>query len=179
MKNLSTQLDCVERENLMKRYQPRISMSFMALALVGLTGITGLANPRPRPFHLVEHGKVQVRPRDTTGDIRDLVSDGAGTATQLGFFTSHREAVLSAQTPGGQVFNFQGAITLTTATGDQLFASITGTVDFSTGHADLIYQFTGGTKGSKFENASGTTFWSVDVAKGEYDAVAEGQIILD
>jgi hypothetical protein len=69
-------------------------MSLMALALVGLTGITGLANPRPRPFHLVEHGKVQVRPRDTTGDIRDLVSDGAGTATQLGFFTSHREAVL-------------------------------------------------------------------------------------
>jgi hypothetical protein len=161
----------------MKRYLSKTSVSLIALALVGLNGITTLA--APRPFHLVEHGRVQVRPLDTTGDTRELVADGIGTATHLGLFTLHREAVLSAQTPGGVVFNAQGAATLTAANGDQLFTTFTGTVDFSTGHADLIYQWTGGTKGSKFENATGITTWSVDVANGEYDSVAEGEIILN
>jgi hypothetical protein len=75
------------------------------------------------------------------------------------------------------VFNAQGTATLTGANGDQLFTTFTGTVDFSTGHADLIYQWTGGT--NKFENATGTTTWSVDVAKGEYDSVADGEIIFN
>jgi len=150
-------------------------MSLIALALVSNASMAGVA--QQRPFHLVEHGRVQVRPLDTTGDTRELIADGIGTATHLGLFTLHREAVLEAQTPGGVVFNAQGTATLTAANGDQLFTTFTGTVDFSTGHADLIYQWTGGT--NKFENATGTTTWSVDVAKGEYDSVADGEIIFN
>ena len=161
----------------MKRYLSSITMSLIALALVGTTGTSGVA--QPRPFHLVEHGRVQVRPLDTTGDTRELIADGIGTATHLGLFTLHREAVLAAQTPGGVVFDVQGSATLTAANGVQLFTTFTGTVDFSTGHADLIYQWTGGTKGSRFENATGTTTWSVDVANGEYDSVAEGEIVFN
>jgi hypothetical protein len=161
----------------MKRLLSTISVSPIALLLVALAGITALAIPRP--FHLVEHGNVQVHPLDVTGDTRELVADGSGTATHLGFFTLHREAVLEAQTPGGVVFNAQGTATLTAANGDQLFTTFTGTVDFSTGHADLIYQWTGGTNGSRFENATGTTIWSVDVAVGEYDSVAQGEIIFN
>jgi hypothetical protein len=159
----------------MKRYLSRISLSLIALALVGIASVAGVG--QQRPFHLVEHGRVQVRPLDTTGDTRELIADGIGTATHLGLFTLHREAVLQAQTPGGVVFNAQGTATLTGANGDQLFTTFTGTVDFSTGHADLIYQWTGGT--NKFENATGTTTWSVDVAKGEYDSVADGEIIFN
>ena len=161
----------------MKRYLSRISLSLIALALVGIASVAGVG--QQRPFHLVEHGRVQVRPLDTTGDTRELIADGIGTATHLGLFTLHREAILTAQTPGGVVFNAQGTATLTAANGDQLFTTFTGTVDFSTGHADLIYQWTGGTTGSKFENATGTTTWSVDVAKGEYDSVADGEIIFN
>jgi hypothetical protein len=43
------------------------------------------------------------------------------------------------------------------------------------GHADLVYEWTGGT--GRFAHATGVTFWSVDVANGEYDVVANGQII--
>jgi hypothetical protein len=139
---------------------------------MGLTSLTALAVPRP--FHLVEHGNVTVNPQDATGNILDLVADGVGTATHLGFFTLHREAVLTARS-GGPVFDVNGRATLTAGNGEQLRASITGTVDLSTGHADLVYEWTGGT--GRFENATGTTFWSVDVSNGTYDAVAEGQII--
>jgi hypothetical protein len=85
-----------------------------------------------------------------------------------------RTAVLTAtSTPG--VFDFNGEATLTAATGEQLTTTITGTFNANIGHADLIYEWTGGT--GRFENATGTTFWSVDVADGQYDVVATGQII--
>jgi hypothetical protein len=157
---------------LMKRYLSRINIAMMALAVMGLATLTALAVARP--FHLVEHGKVTITARDDTGAVRDLVADGVGTATHLGLFTLHREAVLTARS-GGPIFDVQGEATLTAATGEQLRTSFTGTIDLSVGHADLIYEWTGGSKG-RFENATGTTVWSVDAANGSYDAVAEGEL---
>ncbi|HEV8431460.1 MAG TPA: hypothetical protein VGQ41_26405 [Pyrinomonadaceae bacterium] len=156
----------------MKRYLSRINIAMMALAVMGLATLTALAVARP--FHLVEHGKVTITARDDTGAVRDLVADGVGTATHLGLFTLHREAVLTARS-GGPIFDVQGEATLTAATGEQLRTSFTGTIDLSVGHADLIYEWTGGSKG-RFENATGTTVWSVDAANGSYDAVAEGEL---
>jgi len=40
----------------------------------------------------------------------------------------------------------------------------------------LVYEWTGGT--GRFENATGLTFWSVEVSpNGDYDVVANGQLI--
>jgi len=129
----------------------------------------------PRPFHLVEHGKLTVTPRDASGTVLDVVAEGVGTATHLGVITVLRTATLTATaTPG--VFDFNGEATLTAASGEILTSTITGTLNAAVGHADLVYQWTGGT--GRFEHAIGTTFWSVDVADGEYDAVANGQIIF-
>lgn len=156
----------------MKRYVSIISVSLMILGIVTFSALTVLAVERP--FHLVEHGNVSVTPRDSTGKILDLSADGIGTATHLGLFSLHRDAVLTSDT-GGPVFDVKGEATLTSANGEQLRSTITGTVDLSTGHADLIYEWTGGSKG-RFENATGTTTWSVDVSNGKYDAVASGSI---
>lgn len=156
----------------MKRYLSRFGRSLKALTLVGVMSLTVLAGPRP--FHLVEHGRLTATPRDQSGTVLDVVANGTGTATHLGAITVERSAVLTAtSTPG--VFDFNGEATLTAATGEQLTTTITGTFNANIGHADLIYEWTGGT--GRFENATGTTFWSVDVADGWYDVVATGQII--
>lgn len=157
----------------MKRYLSRISLSLVTLGLVSLITLTALAVPRA--FHLVEHGNLTVTPRDATGDTLDLAANGLGTATHLGLFTLHREAVLTRRS--GAIFDVNGEATLTAANGEQLRTTFTGTLDQSIGHADLVYEWTGGSKG-RFENAVGTTFWSVDVdvVHGSYDAVADGQI---
>jgi hypothetical protein len=158
----------------MKRLS-RMSIRVVTIGLLGLTALTALA--APRPFHLVEHGTLTATPRTGAGDVLDLVADGMGTATHLGLITVHREAVLT-QRPGSPLFDVVGQATLTAANGEQLRTSFTGILDSSTGHVDLIYQWTGGSKG-RFENAIGTTIWSVDVsANGSYDAVAEGEIIF-
>ena len=147
--------------------------SLMAIALIGVMSLTVLAGARP--FHLVEHGKLTVTPRDTSGTVLDVVAEGVGTATHLGVITVDRTAILTAtSTPG--VFDFNGEATLTAATGEKLTSTITGTLNAAVGHADLVYQWTGGT--GRFEHATGTTIWSVDVANGEYDAVATGQIVF-
>ena len=155
----------------MKRYLSRTSVSLVILGLVGLTTLTALAVPRA--FHLVEHGNLTPTPRDPSGDTIDLVTDGVGTATHLGLFTTHREAVLTRR--NGPIYDVNGVATLTAANGEQLRTSFTGTLDMSIGHADLIYEWTGGSKG-RFENAVGTTIWSIEVGKGTYDAVADGEI---
>lgn len=156
----------------MKRYLFDFGTTLMALSLIGLMSLTAFASPRP--FHLVEHGQLNVTPRDASGNVLDVVAEGVGTATHLGVITVQRTATLTAtSTPG--VFDFNGEATLTAATGEKLTSTITGTFNAAVGHADLIYQWTGGT--GRFEHATGTTFWSVDVADGEYDAVANGQII--
>jgi hypothetical protein len=153
----------------MKRF---LSKNLLGLALIGIVSLTALAGPRP--FHLVEHGNLTVTPRDPSGTVLDVVANGTGTATHLGASTVHRTATLTAtSTPG--IFDFNGEATLTAASGELLTTTITGTLNANIGHADLIYQWTGGT--GRFEHATGTTFWSVDVADGEYDVVASGQII--
>jgi len=156
----------------MKHYLSRFGSSLMALSLVAAISLTALAGARP--FHLVEHGQLQVTPRDNSGAVLDVVASGVGTATHLGTITVQRTATLTA-TSTPSVFDFNGEATLTAASGEQLNSTITGTFNAAIGHADLIYQWTGGT--GRFENATGTTFWSVDVANGEYDVVANGQII--
>src|SRR6185369_2258982 len=156
----------------MKHYLSKFGSSLLALALVGAVSLTAFATVRP--FHLVEHGQLQVTPRDQTGTVLDVVANGVGTATHLGAITVQRTATLTAtNTPG--IFDFNGEATLTAATGEKLTTGIEGTFNATTGHADLVYEWTGGT--GRFEHATGTTFWSVDVADGEYDVVANGQII--
>jgi len=157
--------------NLMKLHLSKFGSNLKALALIGVMSLTALAGARP--FHLVEHGQLTVTPRDQSGTVLDVVANGVGTATHLGAITVQRTATLTAtSTPG--VFDFNGEATLTAATGEKLTTTITGTFNAANGHADLIYQWTGGT--GRFEHATGTTFWSVDVADGEYDVVANGQI---
>ena len=157
----------------MKRYLSNFGSTLKALSLIGVMSLTAFAGPRP--FHLVEHGQLTVTPRDASGAVLDVVAEGVGTATHLGVITVHRTATLTATaTPG--IFDFNGAATLTAPTGEVLTSTITGTLNAVVGHADLIYQWTGGT--GRFEHATGTTFWSVDVVNGEYDAVANGQIIF-
>jgi len=159
----------------MKRYLPMFGrLSLMALALVGVMSLTVFAGAAPRPFHLVEHGQLVVTPRDASGTILDVVANGTGTATHLGAITVQRTATLTAtSTPG--IFDFKGDAVLTSAAGDQLTTEIDGKFNATTGHADLVYEWTGGT--GRFEHATGVTFWSVDVADGEYDVIANGQII--
>ena len=156
----------------MKRYFSKFGTSLIALTLIGLISLTALAGARP--FHLVEHGHLTVTPRDANGTVLDVVAEGTGTATHLGAITVERTATLTATTTPG-VFDFNGEATLTAASGEKLTTTITGTFNANVGHADLIYEWTGGT--GRFEHATGTTFWSVDVADGEYDVVASGQIV--
>ena len=141
----------------------------MTLGLVGLTALTALA--APRPFHLVEHGTARVA---KDGDTLVLVADGTGTATHLGRFTLHRTATLKPSTEASEL-EVDGQATLTAANGDQLEASIEGTLNPQTGHAVLIYQWKGGT--GRFQNASGTTVWLVQLNPDQtYDVVADGVI---
>ena len=156
----------------MKRYLSMLGSTLMAVALIGVMSLTALASTRP--FHLVEHGLITATPRDRSGTVLDVVASGTGTATHLGTITVERTATLTATaTPG--VFDFKGEAILTAATGEKLTTEIDGTFNAVTGHADLVYEWTGGT--GRFEHATGTTFWSVDVANGEYDVVANGQIV--
>jgi hypothetical protein len=155
----------------MKHYLSKFGSNVMAIFLIALTSLTVLAGPRP--FHLVEHGQLTVTPRDASGTVLDVVAEGVGSATHLGVITVQRTATLTAtSTPG--VFDFNGEATLTAASGEKLTSTITGTLNAAVGHADLVYQWTGGT--GRFEHATGITFWSVDVANGEYEVVANGQI---
>ena len=156
----------------MKRILFLFGRNLMALALTGVVSVVALAGPRP--FHLVEHGQITATPRDASGTVLDVVATGTGTATHLGAITVERTATLTATaTPG--IFDFKGEAVLTSASGDQLTTEIDGTFNAVTGHADLVYEWTGGT--GRFEHATGITFWSVDVANGEYDVVANGQIV--
>ena len=158
----------------MKYYFSKFGTHLIALALLGAMSLTALAGPRP--FHLVEHGNITATPRDPSGTVLDVVASGSGTATHLGAITVERTATLTAtSTPG--IFDFKGEAVLTAANGEQLTTEIDGTFNANTGHADLVYEWTGGT--GRFEHATGVTFWSVDVdnVKGEYDVVANGQIV--
>jgi hypothetical protein len=149
----------------MKHYLSKISITLMTLALMGLGSLTAPA--ATRPFHLVEHGTLAV---DKDGN---LVADGTGTATHLGRFNLHRTATLKP-TLGGQL-EVDGQATLTAGNGDQLEASIQGILNPQTGKAVLIYEWKGGT--GRFQNATGTTVWLVQVNPDQtYDVVVDGVI---
>ena len=152
----------------MKRYLFRISISLLTLALIGLSAFTALAVTRP--FHLVEHGTLSTT---NNGDILALVTDGTGTATHLGRIDVHRTATLKPTMEGE--LEVDGQATLTAANGDRLESSIKGTLNPQTGKAVLIYEWKGGT--GRFQNASGTTVWLVQVNPDQtYDVVADGII---
>src|SRR5215467_13671551 len=126
----------------MKRCLSIFSNSLMALALIGVMSLTVLADPRP--FHLVEHGQIIATPRDRSGTVLDVVANGTGTATHLGAITVQRTATLTAtSTPG--IFDFKGDAILIAASGETLTTEIDGTFNAATGHADLVYEWTGGT----------------------------------
>ena len=149
----------------MKHYLYRINISLLTLALVGVSALTALAVTRP--FHLVEHGTLTTT---KDGDNLDLVTDGTGTATHLGRFDLHRTATVKLTT--GEV---EGHATLTAANGDKLESSIKGTLNPQTGKAVLVYEWQGGS--GRFQNATGTTVWLVQVNPDQtYDVVADGII---
>jgi hypothetical protein len=150
----------------MKRYVSVISNILMTVALMGLTAYAALTHTRP--FHLVEHGTLTV---DQDGN---LVSDGTGTATHLGSFTLHRTAKLKPSEDGSGLVDVDGRATLIAANGDQLEASIEGTLNPQTHHAVLAYEWKGGT--GRFKNATGTAIWLVDITDNTYDVVADGVI---
>jgi hypothetical protein len=157
----------------MKRYLSIFGTHLIAVALLGVMSLTVLAGARP--FHLVEHGQLQATPRDASGTVLDVVAEGVGTATHLGAITVQRTATLTATASPG-IFDFKGEATLTAANGDTLTTEIDGIFNANIGHADLVYEWTGGT--GRFEHATGITSWSVDVAAdGEYDVIANGEII--
>jgi len=155
----------------MKRYSFQIGVSLMALVLMGFNAMTALANTRP--FHLVEHGTL------TPNEDGSTTADGTGTATHLGKISVHRTFILTPTSVANEL-NLEGHATLTAANGDKLETGLEGilTVDPSTntGHAVLTYQWEGGT--GRFENATGTTIWHVDVnlSDNTYDVVADGVI---
>jgi hypothetical protein len=162
----------------MKCILSKFGGKLMALPLIAVVSLVVLAAPRafhPRPFHLVEHGTLTQTPRDQSNTVIDVVAEGTGTATHLGAITVHRTFTLTATDKPG-IFDVDGEATLTAATGETLTTEIKGTFDAVVGHASLAYGWTGGT--GRFEHATGDTSWSVDVANGEYDAVANGEIIF-
>jgi hypothetical protein len=155
----------------MKRYLSRISISLMTLGLVGFTALTALAVPRP--FHLVEHGTATLSQKVGDHTIF-LAADGTGNATHLGRFTLQRTATLTPTSDEG-VFDVVGQATLIASNGDQLFASIKGTLNRKTLQAFLTYEWNGGT--GRFQNASGETTWLVELHPDlTYDVVANGVI---
>jgi len=153
----------------MKRYQTKISISLMILSLVSLTTLTVLANAMP--FHLVEHGTLTPVPNQPG----HFVAEGTGRATHLGAIIVHRTLSLTPTTDGSGLVDVEGEATLVAANGDELRTGIEGTLNPETGHAILVYDWEGGT--GRFENATGTTTWQVDVnPDNTYDVVADGII---
>jgi hypothetical protein len=150
----------------MKRYLLRSNIALMSLALLVTIALSALA--KPRPFHLKEHGTATFNADGT------ITSDGTGTATHLGRFTLHRTATLTPS-PDGSDAIVNGEATITAANGDLLKASITGTFNPATGNGVLIYEWKGGT--GRFQNATGTTVWLVELYPDlTYDVVANGVI---
>ncbi|MGH8527295.1 MAG: hypothetical protein ACREXY_24750 [Gammaproteobacteria bacterium] len=74
------------------------------------------------------------------------------------------------------VVDVEGKATLIAANGDQLEASIKGTLNPQTNHAVLAYEWKRGT--GRFQNASGVATWLVDLHLSDhtYDVVADGII---
>ena len=56
----------------MMRCLSKCGGSLMAVVLIAVMSLTVLAGSRP--FHLVEHGRLTVTPRDASGTVLDVVA---------------------------------------------------------------------------------------------------------
>jgi hypothetical protein len=123
-----------------------------------------------QPFVLTEDGQATFHPDGT------VTAEGAGVATLLGHFTSHREATL-APVAGTTLLRVEGTAVFTGENGDQLFSRIEGFLDPSTGTAALEYYWEGGT--GQFRHARGEALFLVQVhPDGTFHVDAAGDIRL-
>jgi hypothetical protein len=134
---------------------------------------SGGANPKARPFHLKESGSAAFNGPIAVGTT--INASASGQATHLGAFTLHDTSTIVEIV--GPVLHIVGQADLEAANGDHLFASFTGTVNLATGEGTLAFEWTGGSTGGRFENATGATIWQVSVNQDlTYTAVADGVI---
>lgn len=130
------------------------------------------SHSQDRPFHLKESGSAVI---NSDGTINGSAS---GKATHLGNFTLHDTSTIVGLevTPEGVILQIVGQAELEAANGDKLYASLSGTVNFTTGKGTLTFEWTGGT--NRFAQATGTTNWQItlNVADLTYSAVADGVI---
>jgi hypothetical protein len=139
---------------------------------------SGKGHSHARPFHLEESGAAVINPNGT------ISASASGHATHLGAFTlTDSSTIVGMEIIDGEVIvhfaglrsNLQGA-DLVAANGDHLYASFTGSVNFTTGEGTLNFEWEGGT--GRFANATGSTVWHVNVNLLDltYTAVADGDI---
>src|SRR5262245_13287804 len=81
-----------------------------------------------RPFHLEDSGKAEFNLDGTVS------ANASGTATHLGAFTLHdRSTVRTEVTSEGIILHLDGKAVLEAANGDKLCASLSGSVNLTTG----------------------------------------------
>jgi hypothetical protein len=103
------------------------------------------ADAQSRPYHATGVAQFAANQSDFTG---------SGQATHLGHYTEIGQVVFApTSTPG--ILAVTGWTRYTAANGSQLYASISGTVDVTTGAIVATATYTGGT--GRFSNASGSS----------------------
>ena len=132
----------------------------------------GSANAQTRPFHLEESGSAVI-------NGLTINASASGTATHLGAFTLTDTSTIVGIDPTaeGVILHVAfGRADLEAANGDHLYASFSGSVNFTTGEGTLNFEWTGGT--GRFADATGTTLWHIDVNRADltYTVVADGVI---
>ena len=115
----------------------------LVLAALGVLALSAPAQAGERPH--VSHGTAQFV------NANDFV--GAGKATHLGHYNEVGSAQFSP-TADPTVFRVDGWSIYTAANGDQLFASLTGQLNASTGVITATVTYVGGT--GRFNDASGS-----------------------
>lgn len=123
--------------------------------LIRLFSLLALALPT---LSLASHAPAQSKPHFATGfgQFAANQSDftGGGQATHLGRYTEAGNVTFAPTgTPG--VFSVTGWTHYTAANGDQLYAVISGTVDFGSGAITATANYVGGT--GRFVDASGSS----------------------
>jgi hypothetical protein len=124
-----------------------------------------------RPFHLMESGTAVINPDGT------ISGSASGKATHLGAFTLHdTSSIVGVEvTPNGLILQIVGQAELVAANGDKLYASLSGSVNMTTGEGALTFKWTGGD--GRFADASGATVWQLTLNPDlSYTAVADGVI---
>ena len=136
-------------------------------------GVSAAAESQARPFHAEDAGSAAFNGPIAVGTT--ITASATGQATHLGDFTLHDSSTIVEIV--GPVLHVEGDADLEAANGDHLYAHFTGTVNLATGEATLAFEWTGGSTGGRFENATGATTWQVSVNPDlTYTAVADGVI---